>query len=80
MSCPRHPDGDGPAWCQDCHPETYAQKYGIDLSAPEKFFRAAGRTQEPGRPYCRECRSYFCPHVASYLGDSATGSPENEEV
>ena len=19
MSCARHPDGDGPAWCQDCH-------------------------------------------------------------
>lgn len=19
MSCPRHPAGDGPSWCQDCH-------------------------------------------------------------
>jgi hypothetical protein len=26
MSCPRHPAGDGPAWCMDCYPEQYAKR------------------------------------------------------
>jgi hypothetical protein len=29
VTCVRHPAGDGPAWCMDCHPERY-EKYRQD--------------------------------------------------
>jgi hypothetical protein len=67
--CPRHPDDDGPSWCQECHPATYLEKYGVDLSALEKLYEV-DRSEEPvraGRPYCSSCRSYFCPHLTPHL-------------
>ena len=41
MTCTRHPDGDGPAWCMNCHPELYAEKYGVEVD--KIAGRAAGR-------------------------------------